>query len=160
MSEALRVPETLPVSMEQIEEVEDHMLHMPGKITAKEFDLTHHFAPGIYMREIVMPAGLFIVGHRHLHQHHNLCLSGRALVNIGGRVEELIAPSVFKSESGVRKILLILETMRFVTVHPNPTNETDIEKLSGMFIEKSDAFLEFEKEERELIEAAKQIVPK
>src|SRR5690242_10473496 len=46
--------------------------------------VTHHFAPGVYMREIFMPAGAFVIGHEHRTEHLNVILTGRASVMMDG----------------------------------------------------------------------------
>ncbi len=120
---------------EQIEQVEAKFLNLPQV----DCPLTHRFAPGIYIREILMPAGAFIIGHEHKTKHFNIVLSGRALVMINGRPMTVDAPHTFVSEPGVRKVLYILEDMRWQTVHP--TDETDLEKLSELLIVKSQSFV-------------------
>ena len=87
--------------------------------------LTHLFAPGVYYREIFMPANTCVVGHKHKTEHLNIVLSGKALVIIDGEKHKIEAPTVFVSKPGVSKVLLIIEDMRYATIHP--TDETDIE---------------------------------
>lgn len=131
--------------MSKIELVESKLLRLPQV----EVPLEHRFAPGIYLREVTMPAGTLVIGHEHKTEHFNIVLSGRARVMIGGKVQEVVAPCILKSEVGVRKILLIQEEMRWVTVHP--TEETDIERLEDLLITRSGAWLENEKNLRGLL---------
>lgn len=119
------------VDNEKIESIEKLLLEWPQV----ECPLTHHFAPGVYTREILMPAGSFIIGHEHKTKHVNIVLSGRALVMINGQPFQIEAPYIFVSDPGVRKVLFILEDMRFATVHP--TQETDLVKLEEELIIKS-----------------------
>jgi quercetin dioxygenase-like cupin family protein len=106
-----------------------------------EAPLTHHFAPGVYMREVFMPAGCIFIGHEHTTEHFNIVLSGAGKVVIDGQTSRIVAPCVFSSGVGVRKAIIIEEDMRWLTVHP--TDETDIEKLEAKLIRKSDYFNEF-----------------
>lgn len=85
-----------------------------------------------------MPKGTFVIGHEHKTEHFNIVLTGRALVMIAEKVEEIVAPCIFISKPGVRKVLYIAEDMRWATVHP--TEETDMEKLADLLIVKSEAF--------------------
>jgi hypothetical protein len=119
----------------QAETLEKALLERPQV----EMPLKHQFAPGVYFREILMPAGTFVVGHEHKTDHFNVILTGRARVLIDGVVEELAAPAVFRSGPGVRKVLYILEDMRWATIHP--TQETDVDKLEAELIVKSPTFL-------------------
>ena len=43
-------------------------------------DPTHFFAPGMYLRELTVPAGMLIVGKIHRHAHFLMVLAGRAEV--------------------------------------------------------------------------------
>lgn len=130
-------PDNNRVTKIGIERLEELCLHQPQV----EMPLTHRFAPGVYFREIFMPAGTFVIGHEHKTEHFNVVLSGRALVLIEGKTEEIKAPCVFLSGAGVRKVLLIEEDMRWVTIHA--THETDITKLELELIIKSESHLKY-----------------
>ena len=104
-----------------------------------DYPVQHHFQPGCYLREILMPAGEIIIGHRHKTEHLNIILTGRARVWMEGEVREVRAGDVIKSAPGVRKVLRILETMRWITVHP--TDLTDLAEIEELIIDKSEAFL-------------------
>lgn len=132
---------------QRLEEVEAALLDNPQI----EMPLRHRFAPGAYLREIFMPAGTFVIGHEHKTRHFNIVLSGRANVMMNGKVVEIAAPCVFVSDPGVRKVLFIKEDMRWTTLHPNPSDETNIEQLEAMLVRKSNAFLDHE--ERKFLEA-------
>jgi quercetin dioxygenase-like cupin family protein len=104
--------------------------------------LTHHFSPGIYMREILMPKGAFVIGHEHKTQHLNVVLSGSARVMIEGKIYDMKAPCVLESGPGVQKIAYIEEDMRWATVHPNPDEERDIVKLEERLLNLSPELLQ------------------
>jgi len=124
-----------------IDRLEEALLKFPQV----EIPLTHSFAPGVYIREVTMPAGAFIIGHRHRTAHFNLALSGRAKVLVGdGEVATIQAPCVVQSEAGIRKVFLVEEEMRWATVHA--TEETDLKKLEELLVEKTPAFLAREAE--------------
>ena len=63
--------------------------------------LTHKFAPGVYVREIFIPAGMCVVGKIHKHAHPNFLLKGKVIVitEQGGR-ELLEAPLSMISPAG------------------------------------------------------------
>jgi hypothetical protein len=100
-----------------------------------ECPLTHHFSPGIYCREIFMPAGTLVIGHIHKTQHLNIILSGSAAVLMEGQVHYVQAPAVIESNPGVQKVLLIEEDMRWITVHTNPSDSKDIRSIEESLIE-------------------------
>lgn len=111
------------------------------KLPQAHCPVTNRFAPGIYWREIEIPAGAIALGHKHKTEHLNVLLSGRVRVLCDGQVKELVAPQVFSSPPGTRKIVFALEPTRWANIHANPTDEHDMEKLELIFIEKSAAFL-------------------
>jgi hypothetical protein len=96
--------------------------------------VTHHFSPGLYLREIFMPAGTAVIGRIHKTEHFNILVKGRCLiVHDDFRKEELAAPMVFVSKAGVQKALLILEDMIWMTTHVS--EETDLGALEAQLVE-------------------------
>lgn len=128
--------EVMDVPPEKIEEVEAKLLKLPQI----DYQLDHHFPPGAYLRTITMPAGSFVIGHKHLTEHANVVLTGRAAVMLDGKLHHIVAPCTFISKPGVRKVLYIFETMKWMTIHP--TEETNLDKLEEMLIVKSASFME------------------
>lgn len=95
--------------------------------------VTHHFGPGIYIREMVIPAGTLIVGKPHKTEHLCNMVSGRMIVvNEDGERKEVVAPCVFMAKKG-RKTAFIIETVRFQNIFS--TDETDIAKLEDMLVD-------------------------
>jgi quercetin dioxygenase-like cupin family protein len=133
---------TTTPTLEDIEKVEVAMLKMPQV----DCPVTNLFAPGIYWREVEIPAGTIALGHRHKTEHLNVLLSGRVRVLCDGHVKELVAPQVFSSPAGVRKLVYAVERTRWANVHANPADETDMAKLEVIFIEKSASFLAHQNE--------------
>jgi hypothetical protein len=129
-----------------IEELEEVLLLTYPQL---EPEVTHRFAPGVYLREIFMPAGSFIIGHQHNTEHFNIVLFGEAEVLMGNE-SKLVGPGTFVSKAGVRKVLFVRQDMRWITVHP--TIETDIHKLEAELITKSAAYLKHEASARKGLE--------
>ena len=94
--------------------------------------VTHGFAPGVYLREIFMPAGTYVIGKEHNTEHFNTILKGSAYVMIDDNVEFMVAPMSFVSHAGCRKVLYIVEDMIWQTIHP--TEETNIEVLENTLV--------------------------
>lgn len=105
--------------------------------------ITHRFAPGIYIREVRMPAGSYVIGHHHTTDHLNIMLSGHlTILNEDGTKTDLKAPQTFIAPSG-RKIAYIHEDVIWQNVFA--TDERDVETLEAMFLDKSEAWLEAHK---------------
>ena len=108
-----------------------------------ECPVQHHFGPGVYIREVILPTGAYIIGHRHKTPHVNIMLEGRiTLIGQDGSHTELTAPQTFVSGAG-RKIAYIHETVRWQNVYA--TDETDVETLEAQLLDKSLAFEEAQK---------------
>lgn len=124
------IERTEPTHAEQVGYLVNEMAKMP-QVTCP---LQHHFAPGIYLREIFMPADTYVIGRIHKTEHFNILVKGACrIVHGDGTQEELRAPMVFVSKAGVQKLLHITEDMIWMTTHPG--DETDLNKLDAMLVE-------------------------
>jgi hypothetical protein len=102
----------------------------------------HVFAPGLYARQIQMPAGALVVGKIHKHAHVNTISKGRCIVATEFGYEEFTAPHTFVSKPGTKRAVYVLEDTVWTTYHP--TEETDLGKIEDHVIAKSyDEYLEF-----------------
>lgn len=128
-------------------DLEKAMLQTEGVLVGSQTDdickLAHHFAPGVYGREITIPAGMVVVGHRHKEATMNVVLSGHAWLVCEGDDPKLVGPGVFVSQPGVRKAAIAISDFRIINIHP--TEETDLEIIEGLTIDKSEAFMEAER---------------
>jgi quercetin dioxygenase-like cupin family protein len=97
-----------------------------------EIPLIHNFAPGVYMRRILMPAETFLIGKTHKTEHLNIVFSGLAAMMINGNVRIIRGGDVFISKPGSKKVFHVLNEMVFGTIHA--TNETDIDKLEELCV--------------------------
>jgi hypothetical protein len=117
-----------------IEEIEAKMLAMPQA----DCPVFHHFGPGIYIREVHLPAGALAIGHAQRFKHTNVMLKGRVMMlNVDGTRRELVAPLVLVGEPG-RKIGYVIEDVVWQNIYA--TDETDIGKLEATYLDKSDAW--------------------
>jgi hypothetical protein len=120
--------------------------------------LKHYFLPGVYIREIFMPAGTFVIGKKHKTQHFNIVLQGEvALIGEGGVKEVITAPHTFISNAGVQKALYIYRDCVWQTVHL--TSERDMDALEAQLIEPDDYPVFDRTEERAAIAAAAKAEP-
>lgn len=102
-----------------------------------ECKLEHTFTKGLYTRKIFMPKGTAVVSKIHKTQHPYVILKGKVSVHAkGDRVRTLKAGHMGITEPGTERLLLIHEDTVWVTFHPNPTDEQDLEKLEEFIIQK------------------------
>lgn len=122
------------VLRDPIEDLEAHMLNLPQV----ECPVRHHFGPHLYIREVTLPAGALAIGHAQKLPHLNVMLKGVvAMLNEHGDPVILRAPQVFVGQPG-RKVGYVLEECVWHNIYS--TDETDIEKLEAMFLDKSPVF--------------------
>jgi hypothetical protein len=100
----------------------------------------HHFSPGLYVREVNLPAGALAIGHYQKTAHLNIFLKGRVvMLNDDGSRSEISAPMIFTGQPG-RKCGLVLEDVVWLNVYP--TTETDVETLEKTYLDKSEGWSE------------------
>ena len=137
---------TLPVEATQTEVTADEMRANILKLEACmmampehqiEIKTTHHFAPGVYMREIFIPKGTTLTGKIHKTEHMNILSQGEMSVWTEDGVKRLKSSTVIKSSPGIKRVGFAHEDSVWITVHPNVDGETDVEKIENMLIAKS-----------------------
>lgn len=101
--------------------------------------LKHFFAPGhtckhVYAREILLPAGLTIVGKIHKYAHLNMLMRGRVSVFTEKGREEFTGPLTMVSQAGTKRAVYAHEDTVWVTVHL--TQSTDLEEIEDEIIAK------------------------
>lgn len=128
----VKTQEEMRASILQIEaammEMKEHQI---------EIKTTHHFAPGVYMREIFIPKGTTLTGKIHKTEHMNILSQGDLSVFTEDGVKRLTASTVIKSQPGIKRVGYAHEDSVWITVHPNVSEERDTDKIEEMLIAKS-----------------------
>jgi hypothetical protein len=97
--------------------------------------LKHHFAPGLYAREILNPKGSLIVTKMHKTCHLHVIVKGKISVWIeGAGVKTFTAPHVGITYPGTRRIIYAHEDTIFMTLHPNPKELHNLDELEKEII--------------------------
>ena len=122
---------------------DENYLVVDDKSSTKVCPLKHSFSDGIYVREIFIPAGMFIVGKIHKHDHPNFLLKGEVIVVTEDGTEELTRPLSMISKAGTKRALYAKTDLVWTTVHANPTNTEDLEELEKEII--APTYLDYEK---------------
>lgn len=117
-----------PALRDAIFRLEDKLKDMPQA----EIEVIHRFAPGVYTREMIVPAGTLMTGMIHKTEHISIFLEGRMIIPHEGGSKEIVAPMVENALPGVKRVGLALERVRWITVHP--TEETDIKALETLLV--------------------------
>lgn len=120
-----------------VKSLADFVESLLADVPQVECPVVHRFGPGIYIRELTVPAGTLLVGKYQKYPHANQFISGTvAVFREGGAVEVLKAPMFFIGQPG-QKVGYVVETMVWQNIYANPTDETDVETLEAMFMEKN-----------------------
>ena len=130
-------------TMDQIKKLQEMML----PIQSEQPEPKHLFAPGMYLRELTVPAGMLMVGKIHKHAHFLMVLKGKAEVvsEFGRMVVE--AGHVSVSPAGVKRVVLAIEDTQFITVHVNKSDTQDLADIEAEHIEPEVLGLEFNSQE-------------
>jgi hypothetical protein len=88
----------------------------------------HHFAEGVYARELHIPKGVCLVGRIHLKSQVNIVLKGEiSVVGEDGSMKHFSAPCVFVSPSGTKRAGYAHEDTIWITVLG--TEKTDPQEI-------------------------------
>ena len=120
--------------------IEAAMKNVEGSLGEDPFPLTHEFAEGLYIRKILIPAGHFLVGKLHPQSYVSFIESGDMSVLTEHGVSRVTGPCVQISPEGTKRFGYSHEDTVWYTVHSNPTNERDVEKLENI-IHADDPFM-------------------
>lgn len=88
-------------------------------------ELRHHFAHGIYGREMWVPAGTVLVGKIHRYSCINVILQGIVEVRSQEGAYRIEAPYVFVSPGGTKRAMIALTDLVWMTVHPADSEDLD-----------------------------------
>ena len=121
-----------------VRDVQQQLSESPDVI---DVPVQHHFAPGVYMRQMDAAAGTLVVSKMHRTEHMNILLKGSLTVATENGIELLKAPCVLKSMPGTKRIGYFHEASSWITVHP--TSDTDLEKIEQQVIVPDDEIDQF-----------------
>ena len=104
-----------------------------GQMPPLEAHYQHLFADGTYTRVMSVPAGAVIVGKKHRFSTINIIAAGHfRATSEDGTVQDLIAPHVYVSFPGCKKVIYAVTDGTWINVHG--TRLTDIAAIESKFI--------------------------
>jgi hypothetical protein len=114
--------------------LEEYITSIPGNgIEESGIRYVHHFAPGTYAKEMIVPPDVYITGMVHKTEHLSIFLEGKMIVADGnGGAVEIEAPIVEIGKPGIKRAGYTLERVRWITVHA--TDETDLDVLDELLL--------------------------
>lgn len=100
---------------------------------AVDCPVTHHWADGVYCREMFIPAGTVLTGKMHKTSTINILLSGEITVTTPDGVKRIKAPYIFTSDAYTKKAGYAHTDTIWVNVHP--TKLKDLQAIESKFIQ-------------------------
>ena len=105
--------------IKSLQVLEDTLLALPGAI--KRYDpvlkYEHRFAPGLYAREITIPAGMVLTTGIHKTEHFAIVSKGKCIVATEDGTECIEAPHTIHTMIGTKRAILVLEELVWTTIH-------------------------------------------
>jgi len=132
----VQAPAVLPhtPTREQIERLEGELLRAEAQGAGVVLDTWHHFADGLVARTILIPAGTCLTGAAHKAEHLNVCCGDITVWTEDG-MKRITGYAVLPSLPGAKRVGLAHADTMWTTVHLNPGNEQDIDKLEDALVE-------------------------
>ena len=120
-------------AMHLVDRVEEVLVNSGA--TVLEFPVIHRFTPGMYIREIFMPAGSLLTSKIHNTEHPYVISKGKVSVWTGSEgVVTLESPHTGITKPGTRRVLFIHEDTTWVTFHVNPDDCEDVEAIGARIL--------------------------
>lgn len=116
---------------ERVESLESSML----SLQQVDCPVRHFFAPGLYAREMSIPAGTVVTGAVHKTENLIVVSKGRLRIVTEDGTKEVSAGDTLTCKVGMKNAVVALEDSRWTNFMVNPTNETDTDKLVEMLVE-------------------------
>jgi hypothetical protein len=113
-----------------------------------ECRLKHYFAPGVYVREMTVPAGVVATGAVHKTEHMTIVV-GHCLLTTDDGARELRGHQTLVSKPGIKRAIVAIEETIVTTIHPTTT--TDLDALVEELTESTAAELLGGKDNRQLL---------
>lgn len=124
--------------IDTVRDVQQQLSESPDQI---DVPVQHHFAPGVYIRQMDAAAGTLVVSKMHRTEHMNILLKGSLTVATEDGIQLMTAPCVLKSMPGTKRIGYFHEDSSWITIHP--TSDTDLEKIEQQVIVPDDEIDQF-----------------
>lgn len=118
----------------------------------------HFFAPGLYAREMSIPAGTVVTGAVHRTENLIVVSKGRLRIVTEDGTREVVAGDTLVCKAGMKNAVVALEDSRWTNFLANPDNETDTDKLTEVFTESKSSELLGGRDNKQLLMAELQKV--
>jgi quercetin dioxygenase-like cupin family protein len=144
-----RVAARYPMTRDQkIDALEAEVMKQPAEVRARFMPvIVHHFAPGLYAREMRLPKGAFISSRVHKFPGLSILSKGSMVLHLDDGTTQVVREGFhIVAPAGARRVAIALEDVVWTCMHP--TDETDVDKIESIFTAATPAeYLEFTKQQ-------------
>jgi hypothetical protein len=100
------------------------------------FPVTQHFAPGLYGREVLLPAGMLAIGKIHKTGHISVISKGHGVFHTENGSVPFAAPHTFVSPPGVMRAVHAITDVIWTTFHATDAVGTPDEMKAILTVER------------------------
>lgn len=93
------------------------------QLAAAGIEVVHHFATGLYAKEMRVPAGAMVGKHMHNFDHFSMLAQGSAVVDVDGACVTVHAPALLTIKAGRLHVITALTEVVWHCIHA--TDVTD-----------------------------------
>jgi hypothetical protein len=110
----------------------DQFEHAVAQLPEAVMPLNHLFTPGLYVRQILIPAGTLLTSMTHKTEHPFIIVSG--IIDVISPTERICysAPYMGVTQAGTKRALYAHTDTTWITFHTNPDNIEDPDALAEM----------------------------
>jgi len=112
--------------VEAIQNLATYLLSME-KTHPASLELTEHFCNGVYIRELLIPAGTTLVGEEHLEDHLCIVLEGEIEIASDDTVRTMYGGEILISKAGTKRAGYAIQDTRWLVVIAS--DKTDGEEI-------------------------------
>ena len=123
-----QIPAVL-VTRAKVQEFEEQMRNLPSslQVDPRSLIVRHHFAPGLYLRELHIPAGMITTGKIHKYACINILAKGKRSTLVNGLIVVIDAPHIHISPPGIKRVSFTHEDSVWITAHA--TNLMSVDEI-------------------------------
>lgn len=115
-----------------------YLLISSGKATSDNPKVDHSFAPGVYIREMMIPKGHLFLGRAHRYGHLCQLVEGSIIMITQDKKIEMTAPAQVQTWPGYHMVLYSLTDVIGRTIHPNVAECRDTQGMEDDIFESAD----------------------
>lgn len=104
--------------------IEDELKAL-SKRPQTDVGVVHHFATGLYAKQMHLPAGHMAVSHKHRYDHLSILARGVATVRTDHGDETHYAPACIEIKAGLNHAILAHEDVTWFCIHATEATEAD-----------------------------------